>query len=145
MPSQNGNTKTDTKDKQLVPLSGIVYGDIIYWGTIAGTVVTLIGSIIVFTTNMNYVDPSHILTAVWQGQSIEEIWIVSGGNVPNDHWYLSQLNTGNGLTMLGIAIGVFSVTPGILGAAFILFREKQPLFGWLAVFSAIITIIAMVE
>ena len=139
------DNQSQNNDAPLVPLSGIVYGDIIYWGTIAGTVVTLIGCIIIFTTTMNYVDPAHILAAVWQGQSIEEIWKVSGGTVPNDHWYLSQLETGNGITMLGIAIGVFSVTPGIIGAAIVLFREKEPVFGWLAIVSSIITIIAMVE
>jgi len=127
-----------------VPLSGVVYGNIIYWGTILGTVVSIIGSIITFTTDLNLVDPINELSAVWQGKSVDEIWISAGTTAPNHHWYLSLYATGNGLTMGGIAIAVFSVTIGIIGAAVVLLREKNILFAWLAIISAIITVFAMV-
>lgn len=40
-------------------------------------------------------------------------------------------------------LGVFSVIPAILGAAFILFREKERLFGFLAIIAAVITTLAI--
>ena len=127
-----------------VPLSGIVYGNIIYWGTIFGTVITLLGSILTFTTDLNLVNPINEISAVWQGKSVEEIWMSAGSSAPHHHWYIALFDTGNGLTMAGIAIAVLSVTIGIIGTAIVLLREKNVLFGSFASISAGITIYAMV-
>jgi hypothetical protein len=132
------------QDRPPAPLAGIVYGDVVYWLTIIATVVVIIGSIVTFTTHYNYVHPNALLSAIWQGKNVDAIWKISHGSLPDGHWYLSQLNTGNGLTAGGIALGVFSVIPGILGAAFVLFRQKQILFGSLAIVAAIITSISVV-
>ena len=130
-------------DKPVAPIAGIVYGDIIYWGTIAATIMVLIGSIITFTTHNNYIDPNYLLSAIWEGKNVEEIWKGAVGAQPDGHWYLPVLTTGNGMTAGGIALGVFSVIPGIIGSAVILFREKQYLFGSLAIIAAIITSVAV--
>ena len=46
--------------------------------------------------------------------------------------------------MAGMALGVFSVIPGLLGASYILaIREKTPLYAMLAFIAALITIGAM--
>ena len=131
-------------DKPVVPLAGVVYGDIIYWITILATIVVIIGSVVTFVTTSNYIDPNYLLSAVWQGKNVEEIWVGAVGAQPNGHWYLQHLTTGNGLTAGGIALGVFSVIPGIIGAAYLLFKEGQRLFGSLAVLSAVITSVAVV-
>jgi hypothetical protein len=130
-------------DRPLVPFAGVVYGDIIYWGTIAATVIVLIGSIMTFVAPESFIDPAYLLSAIWEGKTVDEIWLGATGATPDGHWYLSHLESGNGITTAGIALGVFSVTPAILGAAFVLFRKKQKLFGSLAVISALITIAAM--
>lgn len=127
-----------------VPYSGIVYGNIIYWGTILGTVVSILGSILTFTTDSNLVNPINEIAAVWQGKSVEEIWLSAGSSVPHHHWYIALFDTGNGLTMAGIAIAVLSVTFGIIGTAIVLLREKNVLFGSFASLSAGITIYAMI-
>ena len=131
-------------DKPVVPVSGVVYGDIVYWITIAATIVVILGSIISFVTTNNYIDPNYMLSAIWEGKNVEEIWVGAVGAQPDGHWYLPHLTTGNGLTAFGIALGVFSVIPGIIGAAYYLFKERQILFGSLAVISAIITSVAVV-
>lgn len=131
--------------KPEIPRAGVVYGDIIYWVTIASTVVVIIGSIITFVTTNNYIDPNYMLSAIWEGKSVDEIWKGATGVQPNGHWYLPHLTTGNGLTAGGIALGVFSVLPGIAGAAYLLFKDGQRLFGALAVLSAIITAYALVN
>ena len=131
-------------DKPEVPKSGVVYGDIIYWITIVATVIVIIGSIVTFVTTHNYIDPNYMLSAIWEGKNVEEIWNGATGAQPDGHWYLPHLTTGNGLTAGGIALGVFSVIPGIIGAAYFLFKDGERLFGSLAVLSAIITSIAVV-
>lgn len=126
--------------------SGVVYGDIIYWGTLAGAVLTLLGSIVTFTTTQNYIDPNYLLSAILEGRSVEEIWkgAEGVGRLPEGHWYLGQLATGNGLTMAGMALGVFSVIPGLLGASYVLIaKERMPLYGALALIAALITMGAM--
>ena len=138
---------TDNTEHQVtIAKSGVVYGDIIYWGAIAGAVLALIGSILTFTTTQNYIDPNYLLSSILEGKSVEAIWQGAEGigQRPDGHWYLDQLMTGNGLTMAGMALGVFSVIPGLLGAGYILAtREKAPLYAMLAFIAALITTGAM--
>jgi hypothetical protein len=125
-----------------VPLSGIVYGNIIYWVTLVGAVIVIVGSVLSFLTEANYMLPGYLLSAIWEGKTVDQIWAVVGGP-PEGHWYLWEIATGNGLTMFGIALGVFSVIPGLLAAGVVLWREKNYLYGSLAVIAALITIAAM--
>lgn len=131
-------------DNLSAPIAGIVYGDLVYWITITATFVVIVGSIITFVTTNNYIDPSYMLSAIWEGKTVEEIWQGATGAQPNGHWYLPHLTTGNGMTIGGIALGVFSVIPAILSAAVVLFCEKERLFGCLAIIAAIITTLALV-
>ncbi|WP_455202235.1 hypothetical protein [Kaarinaea lacus] len=130
-------------DKPLAPIAGIVYGDLVYWITIAATFMVLAGSIITFVTTNNYIDPSYMLSAIWEGKTVEEIWQGATGAQPDGHWYLPHLTTGNGMTAGGIALGVFSVIPAIIASAIVLFRQKERLFGVLAVIAAVITTLAI--
>lgn len=140
----------DTKDegyhhKPVAPLAGIIYSDLVYWITIVATLMVLVGSIIAFVTTNYYIEPSYMLSAVWQGKTVEEIWQGAIGTQPDGHWYLPHLTTGNGMMAGGTALGVFSVIPAIIGAAVVLFKEKEVLFGILAVIAAIITSVAVVS
>lgn len=141
--NNKGESNNNNDDRPVPPLAGIVYGNTVYWCTIAATLVVLAGSVMSFVTSNNYIDPAYLLSSIWKGHSVEDIWVGAVGAQPNGHWYLSQLTTGNGLTAGGIALGVFSVIPGIFGAAYILFREKQRLFGSLAIIAGIIALAAM--
>jgi hypothetical protein len=132
------------QDRPVAPFSGIIYGDIIYWGTIIATLVVLAGSIMSFVSQTSYIDPTYLLTAVWEGKSVEDIWKDAVGVQPDGHWYLWQLSNDTGLTVAGIALGVFSVVPGIIGAAIYMFKEKQFLYGSLAAVAGVITIYATI-
>lgn len=136
----NGNQE---EERPAVPVAGIIYGDIVYWGTILATVIVLIGSVVTFVTDFNYIAPSYLLSSIWEGKPVDEIWQGATGAMPEGHWYLSELNTGNGVTTAGLAFGVFTVIPAILAAAVALYRDGQALFGSLAVVAALITIAAM--
>lgn len=122
------------------PLSGLVYGETIYWGTIAGSLIAVIGSIIAFLRQSNVMDPGYVFTAIWEGKSIAQIWEGGLGYLPNGHWYLSSLSKGDALTMFGLALGVFSVIPGMFGSALLLLKEKKYLFGVLAIIGGFITL-----
>jgi hypothetical protein len=123
--------------------AGIVYGDLIYWITIFATLLVLLGTLMTFTGGQNYIDPAYLLSEIWNGKSVEQIWVGAVGEQPNGHWYLSQLGSGNGMTMAGIALGVFSVLPAILAAAYVLLREKRYIFAALALLAAMVTFLAM--
>ena len=145
MQDENEKILYDGEHQPEISTAGIVYGDTIYWVTIAGTLLVLIGSVLSFITKGNYIDPGYMLTAIWQGKDVYEIWegAAGVGATPEGHWYLSNISTGDGLTMFGLALGVFSVVPGIIGAGFYLFKEKEILFGILAMIAAAIIIVAM--
>jgi len=146
LPEMSKTAEVAIEEKPAIPLAGVIYGDLIYWLTILATVVVICGSVLTFITTSNYIDPNYLLSAIWEGKSVEQIWTgaISAGQVPNGHWYLNHLTTGNGITTGGIALGVFSVLPGIVGAAYVLFKQGERLFGFLAVLSAIVTGVAVI-
>lgn len=129
-----------------IPFSGVVYGDTIYWGTIASAIIAVIGQIISFLTPDSAISPSILLAKIWEGKKVDGIWAGSGMARPDgEHWYIAQLATGEGLTMFGIALGVFVVIPALLASAWVLFtREDRPLFGVLAIIAALITVASFV-
>ena len=137
---QENESQTDSQAAKIPP-AGLVYGETVYWGTIAATVMVFIGQIVTFVTKANYAAPGKLLTGVWKGnRSIEQIWQDAAASVPEGHWYLAHLATGDGFTAAGIALGVAVVVPAILGASFVLFRQGERLYGALAFIAAVITI-----
>jgi hypothetical protein len=122
---------------------GIVYGEIVYWVTIGASFIALIGSVVSFVTGSNFLSPSYAISAMWQGKSPAEIWEGAGQSIPVGHWYLSSLATGDGLMALGLSLGVFSVTLGLIASAIVLFKRKNRLFGTLALVAATVTIVPM--
>ncbi|MCF8086048.1 MAG: hypothetical protein K9J48_04065 [Desulfohalobiaceae bacterium] len=126
------------------PLAGRVYGDIVYWGTVAATILTIIGQVVTFVSKSTFMTPSYVLSSIWQQESVEQIWKGAIGHLPQGHWYLKHLGTGPGITEMSLAFGVFIVIPALVGSGLILFRERNRLFGSLAVTAAVITTVSMV-
>jgi hypothetical protein len=130
------------EEKPKAPLAGIIYGEIVYWGVLAGSLIVIIGSVLSFLGD-SFVPVSYWMTAIWKGQSVAQVWQGATGALPNGHWYLSCLKTGDGLTALGISFGVFSVAPALFLAGAALCREKEWLYGLLAIFGGIIVMIGV--
>ena len=120
----------------------LTYGEIVYWLTLVGSAVVLLGSLLSFVTQSNFASPSYWISKVWEGSSTEEIWEGVGGT-PNGHWYLSHLATGDGLQALGISVAVISIVIGLIISAIILFKRKSRLFGGFALISALIIVISV--
>jgi hypothetical protein len=129
-------------EKPKAPLAGLIYGEIVYWGVLAGSLIVIIGSVLAFLGD-NFVSVSYWMTSVWKGETVEQVWQGATGALPNGHWYLSRLTTGDGLTALGISLGVFSVAPALLLAGAALYREKEWLYGSLAIFGGVIVMIGV--
>ena len=121
-------------------IEDIAYGEPVYWLTLISSVIVIIGSAIAFVTKFNFASPSYWITSVWQGQSTEQIWGGIVNSVPQGHWYLSYLTTGDGLQALGLSIAFFSISVGLVAAAIVLFRRKDKVFGVFALITlAVIT------
>jgi len=122
------------------PLAGLIYGQIIYWGVMLGSMIVIFGSIVAFTTTNNFVPVSYWLSSVWKGKSPSEIWQGITGSLPMGHWYFSHLRTGDGLSALGISLAVFSVVPALFFSSAVLFKEGDKLYGSLALVCGIIVL-----
>jgi hypothetical protein len=127
-------------DKLKAPIAGLVYGQIVYWGVMLGSLIVIVGSIISFTTSDNFVSVSYWLSTVWKGDSPSQIWQGITGSLPMGHWYFSHLTTGDGLTALGISLSVFSVVPALLLSSIVLFKEGDKLYGALTLICGVIVL-----
>lgn len=119
------------------PRSGIVYGDTIYWGTLAGAVISIIGSVIAFLwLDNNVISASQTFSAIWRGESVADIWVAAGGAQPSGHWYLDHLSKGDAIAMLGLAFAVASVAPGMIWSSKNLFAEGDKAYAVVALIAA---------
>lgn len=132
-----------TEEKPKPPLSGVVYGEIIYWGVWIGSLIVVIGSAMAFLTDANYIDPSYCISLIWEGMPSEKIWKGAIGSLPHKFWYLLHLKTGDGLAAFGLALGVSSVIPALISAAIILIKKKERFFASLALIAALIVFVSM--
>ena len=122
--------------------AGVFYGETVYWGTILASFVGIAASIFSFLTRSNSMSPEYIISMIWKAKSPTEIWADYGG-LPDGHWYLSKLGTGDGLISFALALGVFVVIPAMLGTSFLLFKQGEKLFGSLALLAGLITVFSM--
>jgi hypothetical protein len=125
------------------PAAARIYGDIVYWGTVAAAVIAMLGQVFTFVSKANYIAPSYLLSSIWRSVNVAGIWEGAVGSLPNGHWYLAHLSSGNGLTEAGIALGVFIVIPAMLASAYSLYKQRSVFYGTLAVIAAVITMSSM--
>ena len=128
------------QEKLKAPLAGLVYGQIIYWGVMLGSLVVMIGSMVAFLTRDNYVPVSYWLSSVWKGESPLQLWKGITGSLPMGHWYFAHLTTGDGLSAFGISMAVFSVVPALFLSSAVLFKEGDKLYGSMALVCGIIVL-----
>ena len=124
------------------PLAALVYGEIVYWGVLLGSVIAIIGSTLAFLGD-NFVPVSYWLSSVWKGESVAQIWEGTTGSLPMGHWYLPHLTTGDALTALGLSLGVFAVVPALFLSAAILLKEGEKLYGTLALVGGLVVLMGV--
>ena len=124
------------------PLAALIYGEIVYWGVLLGSVIAIIGSVLAFLGD-NFVPVSYWLSSVWKGESVAQIWEGATGSLPMGHWYLPHLTTGDALTALGLSLGVFAVVPALFLSAAILLKEGEKLYGTLALVGGLVVLMGV--
>ena len=130
--------------KSLIPISGVVYGQIIYWLTFISSLCVLLGTVVSFLESDSPFPASYLLRSVIDGKSKSEIWKKSVlGEPPDFLFFLQNVSYGESITMIGIAIGVSSVVPATFFASYFLWRSRNPIFSLLALLASILTCIGM--
>ena len=127
-----------------VPGSAVAYGETVYWITIISAFLVLVGTVQSFIDTPQILSPSYMINSVLDGNSVQNIWMNSAFQaMPENHWYLFSIGSGEGLTTLGIATGVFSVIPATAIATFFFWRSNNRIFSMLSFFACVITFISM--
>ena len=115
--------------KSLIPISGVIYGQTIYWLTIISSLIVLLGTIVSFLEKNSPLPASYLLQSVIDGRSKTDIWANSVvGKPPDIFFFLNNLSHGESITMVGIAIGVSSVIPATLFSSYFLWKSRNPVF-----------------
>ena len=129
--------------KPPIPISGVMYGEFIYWCTCISATIVVFGTIKSFLEGSSDIPVEQLLDAVFTGQSADAVWAsLPIGATPNARTYLSLLNTGEATTVLGICFGVLSVGPAIFLSAAFMWRSKNKFFAITALFSGVFAVIA---
>ena len=104
----------------------------------AGETGKIAGSVIDKQTGEPLAGANVIITSVWQGLTTEQIWNGASNAVPQGHWYLSYLSTGDGMQAFGLSIAFFSIILGMVAASIVLFKKRSMVFGIFALIAAAI-------
>jgi hypothetical protein len=133
-----------TKQKKPpIPISGVVYGEIIYWCTCISALVVIFGTIKSFLEVDSTIPVGYLLNSVFDGYSVEALWAGSAlQQSPDALTYLAILNTGEAVTVAGISFGVLSVGPAIFFSAAYMWRSKNEFFAVAALLSGAFAVIA---
>jgi hypothetical protein len=104
---------TDTPHPSPSP-SGVMYGDVSFWLAIAGSLIAIVGMFLYFTGDQ-FFDSESLFNGLCRGQRADQLWMNTSPakEVLSGHWYLSYLNTSDGVSMLGIGIACLA---GVIGA-----------------------------
>ena len=130
------------KRKPPIPISGVVYGEIIYWCTCLSALLVVFGTITSFLETESIMPAGYLIKSVFEGHSVEEIWTATAlKQRPDALTYLASLNYGESITVAGIAFGVLSVAPAIFLSAAYLWRSKNEFFAVIALISGAFVLI----
>lgn len=127
-----------------MPMSQIVYGEIVYWVTIASALIVTVGpTLALIFADSNVLNPIGTFTAIFAGHSPAEVWAASrSGEFPGGHFYLGNLLSGDGFTQLGVALGCGVALPGLVGSIFAFVRERAWGFVFLSLWVAFLVFIS---
>jgi hypothetical protein len=130
--------------KSLIPISGMIYGQTIYWLTLLSSCLVLLGTIISFLEKDSPIPANQLLQSVIDGKSVDQIWHGIGlSDAPDMFFFLANPSFGESITMIGIGIGVSSVIPATFFSAYFLKKSRNPVFAVLAVMAGLLTCFAV--
>ena len=110
--------------------SQIVFGDIVYWLTVAAAIICMVGPVVAFASmDGNVLNPHHLLANMWTGMEPETVWETAGEVEIGGHYLVRNLAAGDGFIQLGLILGCSVAIPAMLAAAMVYaFKERSR--GW---------------
>jgi len=114
-------------------LSGVIYGECVYWISIIGMLIGIIGMVLYFFGGKHFFDAETVISGLLSGKSATVIWQEAAGRESlHGHWYLHQLSYSDAIAMLGIGICCLSAVVGVWGAFLgMVIKKERPYFYWI--------------
>ena len=126
-----------------MPRAQLVYGEIIYWLSIAAAIICMIGPVISMSSvDNNVLNPHYLFAAIFDGKNTETIWQEVGGEFPGGHFWFKNFTMGDGFTQFGLALGCGCALWALLAAAVAYLREKVYLYVSLALWVGLLVFLA---
>ena len=136
----------DNAETGKVPVVNVIYGEIVYWITVAACILCMIGPVIaIANVDNNILNPHFLFASIFEGKSAHTIWEEIGGGFPGGHFYLTNLTKGDGITQLGLALGCSSALWALLASAYAYYKEKSPFFVFLSLFVSGMIFLSMID
>jgi hypothetical protein len=125
--------------------SQIVYGEIVYWGTILAAIICMIGPYISMkNVENNVMNPHYLFAGIFEGKNAETIWQEVGGGFPGGHFYLDNFSMGDGFTQFGLALGCSVALWALIPASLCYLKEKNPLYTGLCLWVGLLIFFSMI-
>jgi len=113
------------EERPKMPLAQLVYGEIIYWLTVAACIICMIGPVIsMASVKNNVMNPHYLFAGIFEGKNTETIWQEVGGGFPGGHFWFKNFTMGDGFTQFGLALGCSVAIWALLAAAIAYLAEK---------------------
>jgi hypothetical protein len=132
-------------EKPKMQFSQLVYGEIVYWGTILAALICMIGPYISMKNPENNVmNPFYLFAGIFAGKDTATIWQEVGGGFPGGHFYLDKFFYGDGFTQFGLALGCSVALWALIPAAFCYLKVKNQTKAILFIWVGLLIFLSMV-
>ena len=128
-----------------MPVPQVVYGRVVYWLCIVAASISVIGPVLaVAFPDHTFMNPQYLFHAIWEGKSPEAVWQQAGGGSPGGHVWLSSLDTWDGVTQLGLVIGMAGAFLALLATSIAFLLERPRSYDW-AMASLLISLTVLIS
>jgi hypothetical protein len=135
----------NAEERPRIPTVQILYGEIIYWTTIAACIICMVGPLIAMAYPKNNVaDPWFLFTEIFKGADAKTVWQEVAGGFPGGHFWAKNITKGDGVTQFGLALGCSVALWALLATSIAYLLEKNFLYVILSLWVASLVLLASV-
>lgn len=133
------------EERPKMPFSQVIYGEIVYWGTIVAAIICMIGPYISMkNVDNNVMNPHYLFALIFEGKNAETVWQEVGGGFPGGHFYLNNFSMGDGFTQFGLALGCSVALWALIPASLCYLKDKSPLYTALCLWVGLLIFLSMI-
>jgi hypothetical protein len=131
------------EERPKIPVVQLVYGEIVYWITIAACIICMVGPVIAMAAPKNNVaDPWFLFAEIFAGKDAHAVWQEVAGGFPGGHFWAKNFTKGDGFTQFGLALGCSVALPALLGSAVVYLLRKNFLYVILSIWVASLVLLS---